>query len=161
MINNKNNCSMMIVYAIIIVIVLLFIINYIIPNRIYAPTEEMTNVCGSNGDPNHMNLPSGLNNAQTVRQVARDKDTLALYFTTWCPHSVAFKPVWESFAKMNRLDVRMVAIDCEQDRSKCSYYPGVRGFPTVILHKRNGDDVLFRGDRTVLGLRNFLENNLN
>ena len=100
------------------------------------------------------------NRIESMKNINNNQNRIVLYYTTWCPHSVAFKPIWEKFAKMNNYDVHILAIDCEQKRSNCSKEPNVKGFPTVILYKKNGEQVLFNGNRTVAGLINFLKLNL-
>ena len=109
-------------------------------------------------DPNHPTWPSGLNSDNIDNAVKRNEDVLTLYYTDWCPHCLQFKPLWEKFAESG-VDIKMKALDCEQNRSLCERNPNVKGFPTVILHKKDGNNVLFRGDRTVLGLKNFVVQN--
>lgn len=128
----------LIIVIIIIIIIILLITNYVKLNQINA--EPFTK---NNYDLNSNN-----------------KNKLVMYYTDWCGISQQFKPIWERFCKETRTGVNTIAINCEKNEDKCKSM-GIRGYPTVILHKANGENVEFLAPRTVENLEKFINNNVN
>jgi thiol-disulfide isomerase/thioredoxin len=83
------------------------------------------------------------------------QDRLVMYYTEWCGYSQQFKPIWQRFLQEVQPDVITEAVECDQNKELCKAR-GVKGYPTVILHKSNGTNVEFTGPRSVEGLNDFL-----
>lgn len=79
--------------------------------------------------------------------------TITLYYSPSCPHCHSFMPIWNKFAA--KCKIKSQKIDCS--KNKC--IDAVRGYPTVILQKANGDVITFNGQRTIDELESFVDNN--
>jgi thiol-disulfide isomerase/thioredoxin len=78
-----------------------------------------------------------------------------LYYSQWCGHCKNFKPIWDEFCKTNtNTNVSTHSVDCENNQ--CPDY--IKGYPTVMLYKQNGQKITFSGQRTVEELRKFISN---
>lgn len=58
--------------------------------------------------------------------------TFALFYAPWCPHCKKIMPEWEKAKRMNRSDVKIVKIDCEERPEFAQQY-GIRGYPTIYF----------------------------
>lgn len=87
-----------------------------------------------------------------------EKHEIILYFSPSCGHCHAFMGAWDKFAGLvnssNASPVKAKKIDCTA--TEC---PNITGFPTVLLHLKNGKTVHFDGKRTVEDLQKFIANN--
>jgi hypothetical protein len=61
-------------------------------------------------------------------------------------------PIWDEFASKGKITAKK--IDCTKD--SCS---NIDGYPTVLLHKKNGKVVIFAKNRTVTDLETFVNEN--
>lgn len=86
-----------------------------------------------------------------------EKHRIVLYFSPSCGHCKAFMGTWNEFAdKVNSSDgSRVIASKVNCMENEC---PNIQGFPTVILHKNNGE-IRFNEQRTVKALENFIDTN--
>ena len=85
---------------------------------------------------------------------------LILYYAPWCPHCTHFKPEWsiiESDAELANAGVKCEAIDCDAKKEKCG---DVKGFPTIMLYKSNGESVEYNGARKKEDIKKFVKENL-
>ena len=91
------------------------------------------------------------------------KHKLNLYYTNWCGYSQDFLPIWDDLVKsvsnnenlMRSYDLQK--IDCERQRESCH---SIQGFPTIMLHKSNGERIVYEGQRTTTDLLKFLTENI-
>jgi len=107
------------------------------------------------------NINPSNNSSEGSKQESTTKsngDKLVLYYTDWCGISRQFRPIWDQFCQQNNTGVVTVAINCENNVDQCKVQ-GIRGYPTVILHKSNGQNVEFVQQRTVQNLQNFVNKN--
>lgn len=78
-----------------------------------------------------------------------------LYYTTWCGHCNALKPVWNETVARGGGDSRWCAVNCETDEGQAlADAEGVRGFPTIHLHHEFREP--FKGERSVERLLDFV-----
>lgn len=89
--------------------------------------------------------------------IDNNADRLILYYTDWCGISRQFKPIWDKFSQENKTKVITIAINCEIDKDACNLQ--LKGYPTVILYKANGQKIEFTEQRTLQNLHNFINKN--
>jgi thiol-disulfide isomerase/thioredoxin len=137
-----------------IIVFLILILNYLVMQRIVNKT------CGARKDTyanTKSNDSDNSDNYNDSNNTGNSKNKVVLYYATWCGWSKKFLPVWEDFKKQNtNKNVTLDAIECDDDNDKCAR---LSGFPTVIFHKANGEDVEFDGKRTVENLITFVNKN--
>jgi thiol-disulfide isomerase/thioredoxin len=88
------------------------------------------------------------------------KSELILFYATWCGHSRSFLPEWSKFeqwAKANLTKVKVSSVRCEDGNEATCTQKGVRGYPTVILYLTNGAEHKYEGERTMDGLKKFID----
>jgi thiol-disulfide isomerase/thioredoxin len=78
-----------------------------------------------------------------------------LYYTTWCGHCNALKPVWNETVARGGAHSRWCAVNCETDEGQAlADAEGVRGYPTIHLHHDFREP--FKGERSVERLLDFV-----
>ena len=86
--------------------------------------------------------------------------TLAFFYAPWCGHCQKAEPEWEKAEKMNNTDVKLVKINCDENKELAEKY-GIQGFPTFYFlpHGLNNpkDRVEYKGDRTGEALLSFIK----
>ena len=91
-------------------------------------------------------------------------DSLTMYYADWCPHCKTIKPVFREYSKsgvvtINEKQVFLSMVEVEQEPEKAKGKP-VRGFPTFLLERSNGEFKEFDGDRSPEGWTSWLKANL-
>jgi thiol-disulfide isomerase/thioredoxin len=93
-----------------------------------------------------------------------DADTFTLYYADWCPHCKTVKPIFADWGKKGSVNidgktvfVSLVEADASPDKVSAA---GVKGFPTMLLHKAGGQKVEFDGERSPQGWESWLKQNL-
>lgn len=82
---------------------------------------------------------------------------IILYYSPNCGHCKAMFGSWVKFEnEINSQKNGVVAEKIDCSTGNCT---GVNGFPTIKLFKKDGNVVLFNGERTVEGFRNFVHMN--
>ena len=94
-------------------------------------------------------------NTNVIEQENYSNDNIVLYYADWCGHCKQFMPEWENAANQLGSKIRFTKINCVNDKKRCEN-ESIKGFPTVILY-RNGKKMEFNGERTVDGLKKFIE----
>ena len=89
---------------------------------------------------------------KTEHFASGSSDTIVLYYSPHCPHCHNFMPTWDEFASKGKITATKV--DCTKE--SC---PNIDGYPTVLLHKKNGSVVVFAKNRTVSDLETFVNEN--
>ena len=95
------------------------------------------------------------------------KNKLCLCYTEWCGHSRNFFPEWEKcknkIKSIKELDEILDCVDynCENngDKEICAKYK-VGGYPSVLLHKQNGEIINYDGPRESNDIINFVKKNM-
>ena len=92
-----------------------------------------------------------------------------MYFfnVDWCGHCKKAKPEWTEFVNkleknnnaINGANVEAVSVNGDNEKELTNEYD-IKGYPTFILKKSNGESVNYGGARTSNGLYSFLEQNL-
>ena len=87
---------------------------------------------------------------------------VALFYADWCPHCVKFKPDYkramsELNNKVNKKGkkLRLEMVDCDANKTIAKKY-SVSGFPTVKLINDDGVQSEYSGERTFIGLQQYL-----
>ena len=91
-------------------------------------------------------------------------DTFTLYYAKWCPHCKSIAPVFADFIKDGSVNVGgktvfLTMLEADEDAAKMKGKP-VKGFPTFLLEKANGQIVEFNGERTPEGWKKWLAANV-
>lgn len=91
-------------------------------------------------------------------------DTFTLYYAKWCPHCKTVAPVFADWSKAGSVNVGgktvfLQMLEADEDAAKMKGKP-VKGFPTFLLEKANGQSVEFSGERSPDGWKLWLSNNL-
>lgn len=78
------------------------------------------------------------------RDVKPTEANLYFFYTNWCGFSQKAMPEWEKLEEklkresyFGKTHVNAIAVDCEEDRAKCTLYD-IQGYPTVILETKSG-----------------------
>jgi len=90
---------------------------------------------------------------------------LIMFYTTWCPYCKKSRPVWEQirteFDGNTINNVRLVCKDIDRDENKeLAEEYNVKGVPTIILVKPNGEQVLYDAKPDYDNLVEFLHTSL-
>ncbi len=76
----------------------------------------------------------------TLQEEIKSKDkAFVLFYTTWCPYSQRFLPIFEEYSKTNPKECLRVIVDEEPDvfdEYDIEYYPTVIMFKNGKVHKR-------------------------
>lgn len=91
-------------------------------------------------------------------------DTFTLYYAEWCPHCKTIAPVFADWSKSGSINVGgktvfLSMLEADKDAEKMKGKP-VKGFPTFVLEKANGQNVEFDGERSPEGWEAWLKANV-
>jgi len=171
----------LIIVIMIIVIVLLLFLNYrkltqfdasttcdcaiqnkpnVLPviQNIQEDKNEPFNDDNSNDNNNDNNNNNNNNNNNDK------KYKFGVYYAMWCGHSKSFlneyeknlKPALANDPKLKDT-VIVVLNDCVKNEEVCQNIPG---FPTLILHKPDGKNIEYSGDRSTQDIIKFIKANM-
>lgn len=85
-----------------------------------------------------------------------------MFYVDWCGYCKQAKPQFEPMlgtAKINNRPVQIVMVNADEQPQLAQQF-GVRGFPTFVLTKSNGESVNYNGERLTPAFRAFLEQNV-
>lgn len=139
-----------IIGILILIIIILLIISFVNLDNYSYNTSTSYNTIPMESETEHL--------IQNIHNKDRDirKHKLCLYHTTWCGACTRFKPTWENFISQNKTDIQIESVDCDINKDKCK---SILGYPTIILHKKDGIDIVFNGNQTVEAINQFIKNN--
>jgi thiol-disulfide isomerase/thioredoxin len=94
-------------------------------------------------------------------------NSFVLYYAEWCPHCQTVKPLFKSWGadkgsvQINGqpVFVSMVEADAQGSKEKMAG-KNIRGYPTFMLEKADGQVVEYTGERNASGWEEFLKKNL-
>jgi thiol-disulfide isomerase/thioredoxin len=94
----------------------------------------------------------------------KDNNIIVYNFnTTWCTHSKQFQPIWKNFSDIvnSYENIKTVDVKCDLDDNInfCNKF-NVKSVPSIII-VRNNELIPYEGSRTVEGLLNILQLNIN
>ena len=103
-------------------------------------------------------------NSRSGFETFESADTFTLYYAKWCPHCKTIAPVFKDFSKDGSVNVGgktvfLTMVEADEDADKMKGKP-VKGFPTFLLEKANGQSVEFDGERNPEGWKSWLTKNL-
>ncbi len=84
-----------------------------------------------------------------------EKPTLYLFKAEWCPHCIAFKPVWKDLESKMNSKIDFVMFDSETNSNEIKNFK-IEGFPTIIL-KAGGKAIEYVGPRDFASVKEFVE----
>merc|ERR1712137_947766 len=85
------------------------------------------------------------------------KDVFIKFYAPWCGHCKKMAPTWAELASASQYTI--ADVDCTIHKDLATKYE-VRGFPTLILFKADGERVKYSGARTIDAFESFLKENL-
>lgn len=91
-------------------------------------------------------------------------DKIILYYSSHCGYSIQFLPEWKKFKKYvikNMPHLEIQDIKCEGDKEIYCMNKNIRGYPTVMLYKSNGEEIMFNDSRSMGNLIRFVKKNMN
>lgn len=137
LINNMSNMSNMnnIFYMLLIIFLVFaigFLINYLMGNK---PSDSY----------------EGLENK---------KVQLFYYWMDGCGHCKNFNVEWDKFAEINMQNPKLNVLKVQNTDSNIptKHEKLIEGYPTVLLEKKNGEIIIYAGDRTETALSDWVKN---
>lgn len=93
-----------------------------------------------------------------------DKLVLIKFYTNWCGFCKRASPAYEELGDQYKNNSKVVIAKMDGDKNaqfleklnKFNNWPGVKGYPTILLFKNNLYLAQYQGDRTVEDYINFL-----
>ena len=86
------------------------------------------------------------------------------YYASWCPHSLAMKPIWEQvkreIASRYSSTMSVIAVDhpCDDEiQAQAAQKAGIRGYPTILVVQNGHPQQEYQGERSVQGLMSFID----
>jgi thiol-disulfide isomerase/thioredoxin len=156
-IQTKNKCFIVII--LIIALILLIMFNKIIKKK--NSYDELN--CNCSVPKLKKQIEKMPDNNIVIEPLNNTLNKLSLYYTKWCGHSQNFMPEWEKIKKeiatseLNNI-VKCYDIDCDVEKI-CSKN-GVNGYPTIYLHKTNGQNIVYDGARDISSIIKFVKSEL-
>ena len=145
--SKETKLSISIIVILVIILIIIYVCNCVLnKNKDIAPStcdcaipQKQQNVLVQKEKKKKTKKTKKLEKKQ-------DKHKLCLYYADWCGHCQNFLPEWQKLkSKIVSSDLNkkidIVEHNCETDKNICSK-ANVRGYPTVILHKNNGNDII-------------------
>ncbi len=98
---------------------------------------------------------------------AKGTDNFVLYYAEWCPHCKEVKPIFKAWGadkgsvQVNgkTVFVSMVEADAAGSKEKMAG-KNIRGYPTFMLEKADGQVIEYNGSRDETGWMEFLKKNV-
>ena len=86
-------------------------------------------------------------------------DEFIMYSRTNCPHCISAKPEFEKLISVTEND-KSKHVKCKiiDENSNDDRYNGITGYPTFKLHKSDGSEKSFTGERTLDKFKEFISN---
>jgi len=85
-----------------------------------------------------------------------EKDVLVEFYAPWCGHCKQLAPVWEELAEAYKDHETIIVAKMDSTVNELENVK-VQGFPTIKLFKKSNEVVDYNGQRTLEGLKNFLD----
>merc|ERR1719322_2103567 len=84
------------------------------------------------------------------------------FYAPWCGHCKRLEPTWKELAKnfISNSRIAVARVDCTKNKKACQEH-FVRGYPTLLLFKKNEKLEDYSGSRDLKSLTNFINKNLN
>jgi thiol-disulfide isomerase/thioredoxin len=94
-------------------------------------------------------------------RAGRGGKRLVLYFAPWCGHCQKLKPIWSRIESeyngynMDGEPIQVEAVNGDQNSASIREMD-IKGYPTIVLFKSNGERLFYQGDRSYEDIINFL-----
>lgn len=159
-----------------IIIILLIVIILLLLYLNFKKMSEISSDCSCAVSPKIEkleNVQAEVQGRPEVKNIAtapsgQQDHVFAVYYATWCGYSRDFLDEYNN-RLLPELDekhpeikarVKFVLNDCDKDKELC-IKNNIDGFPTLILHKPNGQNIEFNsGARTTATIIKFIQDNL-
>jgi hypothetical protein len=159
--SNKSKLSISIIAILIVLLIILYICNNILNKN--TPTSD----CNCEVKKNEILVQKPYENIEKkIEKVDPDtnnKDRLCLYYADWCGYSRQFLPVWEKLktailSSNLKNEVVVAEFECDKDKEMCQKNREIiPGYPTVVLHKLDGKNIPYEGQREVEAIMKFIK----
>jgi hypothetical protein len=162
--SNKSKLSISIIAILIVLLIILYICNNILNKNKDSSSSDCNCEVKKQlivQNPSEIMIQN-IKNIEPHTNV-NNKDRLCLYYADWCGYSRQFLPVWEklktAIVSSNLKDKVVVAeFECDKDKEMCQKNKEIiPGYPTVVLHKSDGKNIPYEGQREVEAIINFMK----
>ena len=77
-----------------------------------------------------------------------------------CQHCKNFNAEWDKFAQLNNLNPNLNVLKVKNTDSNIpsKHKNAIEGYPTVLLEKKNGEIIIYTGNRTEIALTDWVKN---
>lgn len=109
------------------------------------------------------NSPSKENNENDQKIEGYDfnpQNEIILYHASWCSACHEMMSEWDKFAKLKIPNLKITKIRCDGGNETTCFQRNIKGYPSIILYKANGEQVEFEEQRTAQNILNFVQNHL-
>ena len=153
----KNRCFIIIILIIVLIILMMF--HNLIKSNIDDKDDCNCSISTKINDIPKESAPSKI-------ETMGNKNILCLYYVDWCGHSRNFLPIWDKIKQEVNSSTLSNDVQCEQfncekdgDKDKCSKHM-VSAFPTILLHKKNGQIVPYEKARDLNNIISFIKSEI-
>lgn len=92
-----------------------------------------------------------------------ESDKIVLYYADWCGYSDAIMGDWDDFVKSassKKLQIETIKVNCGAGNVPVCNAENLQGYPSIILHKKDGTKAMYLGNRTSSDIMKFVEDNM-
>lgn len=101
--------------------------------------------------------------SEHLTNVSKDTE-FVMYSRTTCPHCISAKPEFEKLVKESETNTvyqqKKIKVKIVDENSNDNRYSSISGYPTFKLHKNNGDETSYTGERTFDNFKSFIKKTL-
>ena len=121
--------------------------------------DELSVSTGYNSNKNDLYFDlEGFENDNNKLKVIQGTCKIVLFHATWCGYCKKFMPHWDQFKKINGSTLngkKIELVEVESSEKELINENDIQGYPTVKGMRDDGSVVVFEGDRTLEGLKEF------
>jgi thiol-disulfide isomerase/thioredoxin len=94
-------------------------------------------------------------NRVKAKRTKRKQSTLYYFYMDNCSACNQFKPMWSRLKQLYKRKYKLVSINGPENQDKVEQY-SVSSYPTLLIEKPTGSLKMYKGDRSMKDLQNFL-----
>ena len=101
----------------------------------------------------------GFSNAKPgITTLKFDKNTLVLLHSNSCGHCHTLRPTWDKVKKsLSQSNPNISVVELEHSQIDTQQFPNIKGYPTIVLVKPNGQRFEYSGDRSFDSIVSFAQ----
>lgn len=88
------------------------------------------------------------------------QNEIIMYHASWCSACHEMAPEWEKFAQLQIPNLKITKVRCDGGNETTCFQKNIKGYPSIILYKANGEQVEFEEQRTAQNIYNFVQKHL-